>query len=224
MQRDDQFYIQECLRGRREAFDELVKLYYRRLYNAVYRLLGHAEDAADVVQEAFANAFVSLASFKGEAGFYTWLYRIAFNLAVSWQRKRRDVVQLDALDGDQAWEPADPSEMTRPERRLEAAENELGLQAALSRLSFEHRMVLILKDIEDMRYDQIAEILRIPIGTVRSRLHRARAELRQILQMLEEEQPATLPPSSATNAISHPPSCIVDGRRLDVTSRGPSVT
>ena len=182
MSDDDRRLIAECLGGRRDAFGELVSRYQARLYNAAVRLVDSSEDAADVVQDAFLNAYQSLHTFKGDAEFFTWLYRIAFNTAISLKRKRRAVVSLDAAGGrDGGLEPDDPSEYVRPGAALERSEEEAQLQSAMGRLSHEHREVLVLKDIEGLKYEVIAELLDVPIGTVRSRLHRARLELRELL-------------------------------------------
>ncbi|HJZ56811.1 MAG TPA: sigma-70 family RNA polymerase sigma factor [Gemmataceae bacterium] len=182
MSDDDRRLIAECLGGRRDAFGELVSRYQARLYNAAVRLVDSPEDAADVVQDAFLNAYQSLHTFKGDAEFFTWLYRIAFNTAISLKRKRRVVISLDAHgSGEHALEPDDPSEYVRPGAALERTEEERQLHEALGRLSGEHRDVLVLKDIEGMKYEEIAEVLGVPIGTIRSRLHRARLELRDLL-------------------------------------------
>lgn len=187
MNRDDQRLIRECLTGRAAAFGDLVRRYQDRLFNAVYRLVDNAEDTADVVQEAFINAYQSLHSFKGDSEFYTWLYRIAFNLAVSLKRKRRVILSLDgATDEFTGLEPADESAFAGPSDRLERSDEEARLQAALNRLSPEHRAVLVLKELEGQKYEEIAEVLDVPVGTIRSRLHRARLELRELLQEADE--------------------------------------
>jgi RNA polymerase sigma-70 factor (ECF subfamily) len=178
----DRQLIAECLGGQRDAFGILVSRYQARLYNAAIRLVDNAEDAADVVQDAFLNAYQSLHSFKGDAEFFTWLYRIAFNTAISLKRKRRAAVSLDAVGPEGGIDPDDPSDYVKPGLALERTEEERQLQEAMVRLSHEHREVLVLKDIEGMQYDEIAEILKVPIGTIRSRLHRARLELRELLQ------------------------------------------
>jgi RNA polymerase sigma-70 factor (ECF subfamily) len=184
---DDQRLIVECLRGDPAAFGVLVRRYQDRLYSTVFRLVGNAEDAQDVVQEAFLNAYQSLEGFKGDSLFFTWLYRIAFNAAISFKRKRRVVIPIDAARGGESGvprgvEPPDPSELSRPGHALEQEEQERRIQRALSRLSPEHRAVLILKDMEGQKYEAMAEILRVPLGTIRSRLHRARLELRELLE------------------------------------------
>ena len=196
MNPDDRRLITETLNGRPAAFGELVRRYQDRLYNAVLRLLNHPDDTLDVVQDAFVNAYQSLGSFKGDAEFYTWMYRIAFNVAISHKRKRRRaLVSLEAgRHGEPAIDPADPSDDTRPGAAMERAEEGAALQAGLARLSAEHRTVLVLKDIEGMKYEQMAEVLGVPVGTIRSRLHRARLELRELLApgtAAETEEPPT---------------------------------
>jgi RNA polymerase sigma-70 factor (ECF subfamily) len=184
---DDHRLITDCLQGRHAAFGELVCRYQDRLFNTVFRLLGSAEDAQDVVQEAFLNAFQSLDSFKGDSQFYTWLYRIAFNSAVSLKRKQRVALSLHSAREGGEVEPPDRSEYSQPDHALMQAEEERRVQHALSRLSPEHRAVLILKDMEGQKYETMAEVLQVPIGTIRSRLHRARLELRELLRKEEEK-------------------------------------
>jgi RNA polymerase sigma-70 factor (ECF subfamily) len=184
---DDHRLIADCLRGESSAFGVLVRRYQDRLYHTVYRLVGNAEDAQDVVQEAFLNAYQSLDSFKGDALFFTWLYRIAVNTAISLKRKQRVVLRIDAgRNGEPGIEPLDPSEVSRPGHALEQAEQETRIQRALARLSAEHRAVLVMKDMEGQKYEMMAEVLGVPIGTIRSRLHRARLELREILEQDEQ--------------------------------------
>lgn len=187
MNADEQRLIAECLRGGTAAYGELIRPYQDRLFNTVYRLVGNAEDAQDVVQEAFIHAYQSLGQFKGDARFYTWLYRIAINAAISHRRRQRVVLSIHrSPDGRDDHEPLDRSEFNRPGHALERAEQERRVQEALDRLSPEHRAVLVLRDIEGESYETVAQVLGVPIGTVRSRLHRARLELRE---MWEREEP-----------------------------------
>jgi RNA polymerase sigma-70 factor (ECF subfamily) len=185
---DDHRLIAECLQGDSAAFGELVRRYQDRLYNTVYRLVDNAEDAQDVVQDAFLNAYQALGHFKGDAQFFTWLYRIAVNTAISLKRKHRVVISMDVgrEDGGVS-EPADVSEFSRPSHALEQVEQERRIQNALNRLSPEHRAVLVMKDMEGHKYETLAEVLQVPIGTIRSRLHRARIELRELLSQDEQE-------------------------------------
>jgi RNA polymerase sigma-70 factor (ECF subfamily) len=184
---DDRRLIAECLGGQAAAFGELVRRYQDRLFNSVYRLLGNAEDAQDVVQEAFLSAYQALGRFKGESQFFTWLYRIAFNTAVSLKRKHRVVLSLQGGRGDEGnlLEPVDPSPFSNPGHAIDQADRENVVQKALGHLSAEHRAVLVLKDVENQSYEIMAEILGVPLGTVRSRLHRARLELRRLLEEAE---------------------------------------
>jgi RNA polymerase sigma-70 factor, ECF subfamily len=186
---DDHRLIADCLKGETAAFGELVRRYQDRLFNTVFRLVDSAEDAQDVVQEAFLHAYQSLDRFKGDAQFFTWLYRIAVNSAISLKRKQRSIVSLHADREGQGSipEPHDLSENSQPDQALERADEERRIQAALNRLSPEHRAVLILKDLEDQKYETMAEILQVPIGTIRSRLHRARLELREILEKMTRQ-------------------------------------
>jgi RNA polymerase sigma-70 factor (ECF subfamily) len=185
---DDSTLIAQCLAGDASAFGVLVQRYQDRLYNTVYRLVDNPDDAQDVVQEAFLNAYQSLESFKGDALFFTWLYRIAFNTAISLKRKQRVTLSIDTgTDSDISMEPLDGAEDARPGWALEQAEQERKVHAALARLSAEHRAVLVLKDMEGQKYEEMAELLGVPIGTIRSRLHRARLELRQIMEQDESK-------------------------------------
>jgi RNA polymerase sigma-70 factor (ECF subfamily) len=188
---DDQCLISACRAGRTEAFGILVRRYQDRLYPTVLRLTGCAEDAHDLLQEAFLRAYEKLASFQGGSSFYTWIYRIAVNLALSDRRKRRRSSGRVAENGRR--EPIDPPDDVRqsdPSLPLERAERDGLIQEALSALAPDHRAVVVLKDLDGLRYEEIAAVLDVPIGTVRSRLHRARLELRERLRGMVEEIPA----------------------------------
>jgi RNA polymerase sigma-70 factor (ECF subfamily) len=185
--------VQACRDGRTEAFGILVERYQRRLYPTILRLVGSAEDAEDVLQDAFVRAFEKLDQFHGESSFYTWIYRIAVNLALSNHRRTRvrSAVRLSRrpslVEGLHA---TDDSVDSDPALRLERDERERIVEAALNGLGPEHRAVVVLKDFDGHRYEEISAILRIPVGTVRSRLHRARCELRDRLRgLIDEHQP-----------------------------------
>jgi RNA polymerase sigma-70 factor (ECF subfamily) len=185
---DDRRLIAASLKGDTAAFGDLVRRYQDRLYNTVYRLLDNADDAQDVVQDAFVNAYQSLEGFKGDSQFFTWLYRIAVNTAISHKRKQRLTLSIDAgRNGEGRLEPLDTSDASHPGHALERAEEERRVRQALNRLSAEHRTVLIMKDMEGQKYEVMAEVLGVPIGTIRSRLHRARTELRELLEQHEEK-------------------------------------
>lgn len=172
--------IEETLGGQPAAFGGLVCKYQDRLYNTLLHVLGHAEDARDVVQDAFVQAFLKLETFRHHSAFYTWLYRIAFNLAATRRRRRRITGSVDQAHESTGQEPADPHD--GPTDLVEQEERRRQVQAAIGQLNEEHRTVLVLRDIDGQSYEEIAEILELPIGTVRSRLHRARMQLRDQLK------------------------------------------
>ncbi len=186
MNSDDAPLIEATLAGDTAAFGQLVGRYQDRLYNALARVLNSAEDARDVVQDAFVQAFLKLNTFRGSSAFYTWLYRIAFNLAMSHARKQRPLVSLDRVKDGYGSEPVDDSPL--PEAGLAQRERVELVHSALAELSIEYRQILVLRELEGCRYDEIAEILALPAGTVRSRLFRARLQLRdQLAPTLREE-------------------------------------
>jgi RNA polymerase sigma-70 factor, ECF subfamily len=184
---DDHSLVQACRMGQTEAFGALVRRYQQRLYPTILRLVGSAEDAEDILQDAFVRAFEKLDQFHGESSFYTWVYRIAVNLALSGHRRRQGRGAAFRREGVKSPAPdelPDESPAADPAFALEQAERERIVQNALNHLCPEHRAVVILKDFDGRRYEEIATVLDIPVGTVRSRLHRARCELRERLRSL----------------------------------------
>ncbi len=173
--------IEQCKAGDIQAFEKLVDLYERDAYNIAYRFIGNHEDACDISQEAFIRVYRGIKGFKGKASFRTWLYRIIANLCYDELRKRRHpVTSIERSDGTSMYhEIPDPG--PGPEDRMESMELQEVLQQALSGLSEGHRMIIILRDIEGLSYGEIGKILGIPMGTVKSRISRARAELKVAL-------------------------------------------
>ena len=176
---DDASLIAATLAGDTAAFGRLVGLYQDRLYNSLLRVLGSAEDARDIAQDAFVQAFVKLKTFRGSSAFYTWLYRIAYNLAMSHTRRQHKATSLDGVKAEWGSEPMD--DQPAPDAEILRQEQAELVHAGLAALSMEYRQVLVLREIDGCRYDEIAEILELPIGTVRSRLFRARLQLRDYL-------------------------------------------
>ncbi len=184
-QTSDQTLIDHCLAGRREAFGLLVERYQNRLFHSLLHLLGSAEDAQDAAQEAFVNAFEKLGSFRGQSQFYSWLFRIAYNTAVSTKRKSRGMsVSLEARRDATGLEPSDGNPTSEPSYAMDVSDRQRLVQQALSELCEEFRTALVLKEIDGMSYEEIADIVKVPLGTVRSRIHRARLELREKLSVL----------------------------------------
>jgi RNA polymerase sigma-70 factor (ECF subfamily) len=171
-----------------------VRRYQDRLYPTVFRLTGCAEDALDLLQEAFLRAYQKLDRFNGESSFYTWIYRIAINLALSNLRKHRHAPMGVPID------PAGARGDDDPARLLLRAERDEQIQRALDALAPEHRTIVVMKEFDALRYEEIAAILGIPVGTVRSRLHRARLELRERLRgLIEDELPVRSMTTDATS-------------------------
>lgn len=187
---EDQVLIDRCLAGQTEAFGLLVQRYQHRLYGTLVHVVGSRELARDIAQDAFLLAFEKLASFRGTSAFYSWLFRIALNAASSAHRKSPRAKQsLDALRERTGEEPTDNRASAAPEHGLEVSDRQRLVRNALAELPEEFRTALVLKELEQLKYEEIAEILNIPVGTVRSRIHRGREELRaKLLPVLKSEQ------------------------------------
>ena len=177
---DDAQLIDQALEGRTDAYGQLVLKYQDRLYNTVFHVVGHAEDARDIVQEALVQAFLKLDTFRRHSAFYTWLYRIAFNAAVTHRRRRRPTVSMDQMRETSHMEPVDCED--DPAEVLDRKQRCGQVRQAIAQLGEEHRAVLVLREIDGCCYETISEILDLPIGTVRSRLHRARLQLKDALK------------------------------------------
>ena len=176
---DDDRLIRQALAGHSESFGQLVLKYQDRLFNTVVHVVGHVEDAHDIVQEALVQAYLKLETFRCESAFFTWLYRIAFNAAMGHQRRRRPAVSVEHLRQSSRLDPPDTDD--NPAESLERKERCDQVRQAIARLTEEHRAVVVLREIDGCCYETIAEILSVPVGTVRSRLHRARRLLKEKL-------------------------------------------
>lgn len=166
--------------GNRDAFGQLFAEFRDRLLRAVVIACGSRDEAEDIVQHTFLQAYTHLPQFRGDCAFFSWLYRIAFNTVVQRSRGRRRRTQ--SLDQRHA-QGLDPmSRYEAPQQPLEREENAALVRAALDSLTPDLRTSLVLRELEGCEYQQIAEILETPIGTIRSRIHRARAKLREYLE------------------------------------------
>jgi RNA polymerase sigma-70 factor (ECF subfamily) len=183
---DDLTLVRRCQRGEISAYEVLVKRYQARVYNVVYGIVRNAGDAEELCQEAFVKAWRSLKSFKGDSSFYTWIYRIATNLGIDNKRRsqRHGAVGFDdALksDDDPVAETLASKEVT-PRKHAERGELRAAIEAAIEKLSPEHRAVFVLYELEGMDYKDIARTVGCSIGTVMSRLHYARLNLQKMLK------------------------------------------
>lgn len=180
--------VEECRKGDSSAFDELVRRYKDRVYGVVYRFLGNREDALDVSQEVFVRAYRSINGFRGNSKVYTWLYSIAANLA---RNRLRDASRLGRNKGtslerleEEAPGLVDAAAGSNANPRESAISEELQslLQQCLEELPEHYRLAFVLRTFEDLSYDEIAEVMGCPVGTVKSRLNQARQMLRDRLK------------------------------------------
>lgn len=176
--------VQRFKKGEKEIFEKLVRRYQHKVYNTTYRMLGNREDAGDLAQETFIRVYQNLDRFKEKANFSTWLFRITTNLCRDQLRKRKREPATSSLtnSGDGEQEILIPDNQYSPEKVSIEQERKREIQNQLGKLPLEQREILILRDIQDFSYHQIAEILKISPGTVKSRLSRARRSLRDKLQ------------------------------------------
>ena len=183
---DDTRLVAAARQGDRDAFGILVERHQDRIFNSLLRVLGSRDDALDVVQDAMVQAFVKLDSFRGDAKFSTWLYRIAMNLALSYRRRHRPSVSVEELKQRVGEEPV--SELPAPDKNLMDQERAATVQQALAALEVQHCQILVLREMENCSYADIAQILELPVGTVRSRLFRARMQLKEkLIELLPNE-------------------------------------
>ena len=187
---DDATLVRQCQNGNLEAMSCLIVKYQDRIYNAIFKICQNHDDAAELTQDTFVKVLENINSFRGKSSFYTWLFRVAVNHTLNYCKRRFKLspVSLDA-ENDQIEESKgklaavlaapdglDPAVVAQQKELSQIVVNLIG------QLAQEYRVVLVLRDIEQMTYADIAEVLRIEIGTVKSRLSRARAKLRQLLE------------------------------------------
>lgn len=182
----DEDLVSRAKDGDTRAFDALILKYGDKLYGLVYNMTNHKEDTHDLLQEIFAKAYHSLRKFKGHSTFYTWIYQIATNQTLNFlkKRKRRSALSLNDDESGIQQDPAliDSNRDGNPEEKSRLAELQKRLNEAMMRLSESHRMVVTMFDIQGMPHGEIAKILGVSEGTVRSRLHYAHLQLQSALQ------------------------------------------
>ena len=185
----DRLLVDRFKNGDQAAFNEMVSRYWDRIYSMVHQLLRNQQDAEEVTQDAFIRAHRGLANFRGDSAFSTWLYQIATNLARNrywywWRRKRDKSVSLDAPIGqenDLTLSDVIPAEVESPDDITVTQEFVERIGKGMDRLSSKHREILVLRNVKNMPYEEIAAILGISVGTVKSRIARARESLRSKL-------------------------------------------
>ena len=185
----DMLNLKRAVRGDERAFEALIEPYADATYRLCLRMMGNEQDAADMAQEAFLRAWRSLSSYKGQSRFSTWLYRVTSNVCLDELRRRRrgETESMQALE-ENGFEPVDPAETPEMAARRVVdhpdscrAELRRDLAEAISQLGSEQRAALILRDVQGLPYEEIAQILDLNLNTVKSRISRARSALREIL-------------------------------------------
>jgi RNA polymerase sigma-70 factor (ECF subfamily) len=185
----DEALVRRAVAGDRAAFTELVRRHERRMFAVAVRMLGREEDALDATQDAFLTVYRKLEQFRGESAFTTWLHRITVNACYDVLRKRARQPMLHlATDDDREHEPGPPVE-----DHAGAVAGGLDAQRALEQLPPDFRAVLVLADVQDLSYEEVADILGVPIGTVRSRLHRGRLALGKAMGLSPESTTRSTP-------------------------------
>jgi len=182
---EDALLVQRAQADDMEAYDELVRRYQERIYATIYHMTSNHEDANDLAQDTFIKAFKALKSFKGQSSFFTWVYRIAVNKTINFlkQRKNRNHMSLNDLDFNAEHDPELVSMVSdkTPRRDAQLAELQEKLNAAMQKLSEDHRLVVTLHDIQGLPHEEIGTIMGCNVGTVRSRLFYARQQLQAYL-------------------------------------------
>ncbi len=175
--------IERCLAGEDAAWEDLVKVHTRRVYSVCYRFTGADHEAQDLTQEVFLRVFRSLKSFRsGEGSFTVWLTRLARNLLIDHYRRTRLERATDSIEEQLPMLESKTTSSTRTDHMVVGREAGELIQAALQKLSPELRETVILRDLEELEYREIADVLNVPEGTVKSRLNRGRAELARLLK------------------------------------------
>lgn len=177
----EEILVKRAKKGDKSAFSELVKRYERYVLNLVYRTLGYSEDAEDIAQETFIKAFTNIKKFKEESKFSTWLSRIAINLCMD---KFRAKSSREENIEEGVWLTIPQNSYYDPEETVERLEIQEKIRKAVASLPTELRVVFVLREFEDLSYEEISKMLNIPIGTVESRLYRARMKLKTLLNDL----------------------------------------
>ena len=178
--------VERCLGGEEAAWEDLVRLHSRRVYGICFRFTGSGGEAQDIAQEVFLRVFQSLKSFRaGEGSFQVWLARLTRNLLIDNYRKGRMARSTDSIEDQLATLEEKSAVGARTEGMLEGREASEVLQSALQKLSPELREAVVLRDLEEMEYREIAGVLRVPEGTVKSRINRGRAELGRVLKRMK---------------------------------------
>lgn len=186
-QSNDRQILKKFKNGDISAFEELVLKYQDRIYNLCRNMLGNTHDAEDAAQDTFIKAYQNLDNFRPEASFYTWLYRIAVNTCLDYKKKPFFESFVKKADEGEEFIDEPASDRPSPEKLYESKQIGLALHNSIRKLPSKLRTAIVLKEIEGLSYEEIADILELSIGTVKSRISRAREELRALLKKNTEQ-------------------------------------
>ncbi len=186
-EQDEALLVAASRRGDQDAFAQLVQRYQRRIFNLVFRILQQYDEATEITQETFLAAWQGLPSFRGDARFPTWLYRIAYNCSLKQlEHRKRDRALQAAMQAEQVLQHVDDS--VRADVELEAHDRQTMIQEQISNLPAKYRIVLVLRHLQEMTYEEMAEALTMPIGTIKTHLFRARNLLKERLEAFDRER------------------------------------
>ncbi len=186
MSSEEKLLLSHAINGDVESFEKLIESYQLKAYNIAFRMLGNEEDAKDAIQDSFIKIYHSLHNFRGDSSFYTWVYRIVSNTCYDFLKKKNrlnnNIMSLTSYNNSLEGEIGDiKDELHQPDILLDNKENEATMVQCIHKLSYDHKSVIILRDIQGFSYEEIAQILNCSEGTVKSRISRARNKLKEIV-------------------------------------------
>jgi len=190
MGQDEQVLLEKAKAGDVAAFEELIESYQKKIYNLAYRIIGNYDDAADMAQEVLIRIFKSIANFKGQSSFSTWIYRITTNVCLDEIRRKKNK-KIISLDEEIRMEDGEikrqiMSDDLQPDAAAEQEELRSAVSNAINSMPDDHSLIITLRDIQGLSYDEISAVLDCPIGTVKSRISRARQALKKVLSTRRE--------------------------------------
>ena len=219
-QLEDKEAVVKARDGDKDAYRILVQRYQDRAFGVAFSVLRSRADAEDVVQESFVKAYLSLGRFEGKSSFYTWLYRIVYNMAIDYRRKHGKHAQGVELEEEVVARERDVSLGGRtaetPEEHLARRDQRSAIAAGMAELSEEHRTVLTLRELQGLSYEDIAEVTGVNKGTVMSRLHYARKNLQQFLERVARQEEVETEPNRAELSSSKVVQCQMMKREMEM--------
>lgn len=180
---DENLLIKKAKAGDLDAYEQIIKTYEKKVFNLVYRIMKSQEEIEDIAQEVFIKIYKNLKNFKEESSLYTWIYKITVNVCIDVRKKKRKVISIDEkIDLGDSETTIQIEDKEKPlEEQVEVLDMRRRLNQCINQLPESHRIIIILRDIKGLSYQEIAEILDINIGTVKSKINRARVALKELV-------------------------------------------